>query len=131
MNESTLQAELLKALRAGLPGAVIFKHTDKLTWGIPDLSVNWMGLTTWLELKYANPHFKATGMQSRVVRQLASAGSCWYVIYRAEKHGGYTTLIVDPREMEKGEACSATEHSDGLNHMRVVRFIKERHLAGR
>lgn len=39
MNEATLKRALVKALRKRLPSAVIFRHEDLFTAGIPDLSI--------------------------------------------------------------------------------------------
>lgn len=51
MTESQFQSKLRRALQARLPKAVIWKHNDRFTAGIPDLSVTHEGRTTWLELK--------------------------------------------------------------------------------
>lgn len=54
MTESQFQSKLRRALQARLPKAVIWKHNDRFTAGIPDLSVT-CGVhpkrTTWIELK--------------------------------------------------------------------------------
>ena len=51
--ESQFTARLLRALRAhpALRDAVIWKHNDRTTRGIPDFSMTINGRTTWWEIK--------------------------------------------------------------------------------
>jgi len=53
--ESKFTREIMKSLREHqlLKDAVIFKHNDFYTAGIPDLTITINGLTTWFELKVA------------------------------------------------------------------------------
>jgi len=53
MTESFFTRKLLKALRShpALLDAVIWKHNDASTGGIPDFSVSWGRVTLWFEVK--------------------------------------------------------------------------------
>ena len=55
MLEGKFTQKLLKALRSApeLHEAVIWKHSDWITAGVPDFSVTINGLTTWFEVKVA------------------------------------------------------------------------------
>jgi len=121
VTEATLTRALVKVLRAGLPGAVVIKHADRFTAGVPDLSVTWGGRTTWLEVKYANPRLLSRGIQDLTMRGLARAGSAYYVVYFAS-----------------GETCVAPDLGPGLrnpirvsptrhDHKIVVEFVRIKH----
>jgi hypothetical protein len=51
MNEAKVVRDVLTNLKRLLPGAVCFKHNDLSTAGIPDISINFRGRTTWIEVK--------------------------------------------------------------------------------
>lgn len=51
MTESHVTRKLLRRLRETLPAAVIFKHNDFYTAGIPDFTITLNGKTTWFEIK--------------------------------------------------------------------------------
>jgi len=57
VTESEYTRKLVKKLRRRLPKSVIFKFNDRLTGGIPDLSVTLNGLTTWLEAKHLKDQY--------------------------------------------------------------------------
>ena len=77
MTESQFQGRLLRALRAhpSLKDAVIFKHSDRFSSGVPDFSVTVGCRTTWWEVKVA-PN-KTTKIQSWF---LAKLGACAFVV---------------------------------------------------
>jgi len=77
MTESAFTSRLLKALRshAALRDAVIFKHADRFSAGVPDFSVTVGCRTTWWEVK-VKPHV-CTKLQSWY---LAKLGACAFVI---------------------------------------------------
>lgn len=54
MIESRYTRQLLHALRQRLPEAVVFKHNDLHTAGVPDFSISREGRTLWFEAKRAN-----------------------------------------------------------------------------
>ena len=51
MTESQKTNAFLKKVQAMLPDAVIFKHNDRITAGIPDASISRKGTTMWIEFK--------------------------------------------------------------------------------
>ena len=88
MTEATLTRELLRVLERKLSGAVVIKHADRFTVGIPDASVTWAGTTSWLEVKLIRRRRRATLPRSQfpmiqllTMDRLAAAGSALYLIY--------------------------------------------------
>lgn len=73
MTESAFTRKLLRALRSHtvLKDAVIFKHADRFSAGIPDFSVTVNGRTTWWEVK-VNPN-QPTKLQSYFLTKLGSS----------------------------------------------------------
>ena len=95
MNESQFKAAVCKSIRKQLPGAVVFRHEDRLTAGIPDISVTWHGRTVWLEAKILDldifpvEHLaKKFPLQARTIQQLVIQGN--------EKSG---FLVLGPRRI--------------------------------
>jgi hypothetical protein len=117
MNEKTLVSALKKILHRELPGAVIFKHADAYTAGIPDLSVTWRGKTTWLEVKYVAPTLHKRALQHQIMLGLERQGSAFYVIYRE-----HDTLLIKPSELDCPNTKGVTEM--GHSHTFVVSAIK-------
>ena len=127
MNEKSLVLALVKVLRVELQNCVIFKHADRVTAGIPDLSVTWRRRTTWLEVKYANPKVVDRGLQNFVMKQLAISGSAYYVIYDVP---GSRTLIVRPSEIEGNLWKTLLQaNAPGFDHHLVSWFIKQLHTS--
>jgi len=89
MTESQFQSRLLKALRShpALKDAVIFKHSDRFSRGIPDFSVTVNARTTWWEVKVAPG--KTTKIQSWF---LAKLGACAFVI-KASSDGRWVEIF--------------------------------------
>ena len=81
MTEATLTLGLRRALRARLPRAVIYKHSDSVTAGTPDLSVTWSRRTTWLEVKLFKTKLEKRELQHFQMVNLAEQGSAFYVVY--------------------------------------------------
>jgi hypothetical protein len=126
MTEKSLCAGLVKALRLGLVGSVVFKHADRVTAGIPDVSVTWGGRTTWLEVKFvrAGQRLFDRGVQRQTIARLGRAGSCLYVIYDKRTD---ETVVLQP---EYVGCYDDVEHSDsrpGLDHRYVVEFVRRLH----
>ena len=85
VTEVTVRRDLKKALQARLPNAMILRHEDLYTSGIPDLSISYAGKTSWWEIKYADPHCKTTRIQQHTCTQLNLQGFCCrYIIFRRE-----------------------------------------------
>lgn len=126
MNEATLSTALVKTLRTELPGSVVFKHSDKVTSGIPDITVTWNGRTTWIEVKFANPKVVDTGVQALTMKRLANAGSAMYVIYSPGQIG---TRLVHPGSLHYWEAQYTTA-ALGFNHKAVAEWVRAAHGGG-
>jgi len=127
--EGTLSRELLARATSLLPGAVIFKHSDRFTSSMPDASVSW-GRTAWLEVKVSpcgesvRPH-KNWGLQLLTAMRLERAtGLCWFVVYM-ERRGSKLIHIVRPRDMGASGAWSQSATIIvGHDHDSVVEFIR-------
>ena len=120
VNEATLKQELVLAFKKSLPGAVVFRHEDKFRAGIPDISVTWNRMTTWLEVKYITSRLIQRRIQHVTVCDLAEAGSCFYVHY-VNKPPSWETVVIEPRT---GYRWLTTTFRD---HHFVVRFIRDHH----
>ena len=51
MKEADIVAKIEAKIQEKLPGAVILKHNDFSSTGIPDLSISYRVRTTWVEVK--------------------------------------------------------------------------------
>ena len=88
MNERHFVEKIQEAVRAepSMKGAVIFKHAETLTAGIPDISVT-LGGTSWLEVKYQRAGEKLIDicreLQIVTCHQLAqvNGGRAWVAVY--------------------------------------------------
>lgn len=128
-SESELTRPLMKKLAIAMPGAEIFKTSDRFTAGIPDISIDWRG-HVWLEIKATETerleHHKNWGLQLLTCQRLERAAqSCWFVIYR-EIRGLKEVLVLQPREVfEDRHLGVAVWGSAGFNHVGVAQFVKE------
>lgn len=89
MTESQFQTKLLRALRShtALKNAVIFKHADRWSAGIPDFSVTLNERTTWWEIK-VKPN-TMTKLQSWFLAKLGATAFC----IRATKDGQWVEVF--------------------------------------
>jgi hypothetical protein len=127
-NEQSLTRKLIDVLKELLPGSVVLKHTDQFTAGVPDLTVTWGWLTSWIEVKVVRAGQQgiiARGSQTLTMQQLAKVGSAWYVVYHTEGSG--KTFIVHPAHIYGAYWLEAERDVDGLKHEVVAEFIKARH----
>ena len=89
MNERKITEEVLAELRK-LRGAVVLKHADRFTKGVPDLSVSVLGGTSWIELKYLRKKARLRDvvdtLQLTLCHELATTtnGRCWVVVFEEE-----------------------------------------------
>lgn len=123
MTEATLKSALVRALRT-LPNAVVFRHEDRFTHGIPDISITLHHATTWLEVKFANPSFNSRGIQELTLLRLALVGTARYVIYHQDGTEA-KTYIVHPYDI--GKRLDTLPHTSGFDHASVVEFVKTTH----
>ena len=128
-SESALTGPLIRALDAAMSGAEIFKHSERYTFGIPDISVNWIN-TAWLEIKATETerleHHKYWEKQLITCRRLERATQrCWFVVYR-EMCGVRSTMIITPHEVfdDRHLGLPAWD-SVGFDHKGVAEFVKE------
>lgn len=124
VNEASLKGDLVRELRASLPGAVVLRHEDKITSGIPDISVTLGRVTTWLEVKLAAPSFSSKGIQALTCRRLARQGSCLYVIYGP----GEQTTVCHPEHLERWERLPSRVAV--VSHAFVTRVLRAVHKTG-
>jgi hypothetical protein len=124
MNESILKQALVRTLKKNLV-AVIFRHEDIRTSGIPDISVTANKHTIWLEVKYTKTNsVLSTGIQDERCRQLAKTGHCWHIVY-SEQHGQKKTYIVHPKDIDDPLMKTPAERTFfGFAHESVVMFIR-------
>lgn len=121
ITESSLTRQLIAVIEQQMSGAVVLKHADRYTSGIPDMSVTWRGVTTWWECKHAKPRFKSQGLQELIAARLAmhSAG-CRYIIFGATR-----TYLVHPDQLHTWR--DAAQYCNGYDLTWVVKRIEEFH----
>ena len=119
MTESRLQSACLKLLRAELRGAVILKHSERFSSGVPDVSITWQGKTSFWEFKYGPRLVWANGLQKLTCRRLAIAGTCYVV--------SYYTASNHPRTCIGAPDDPYARQAEGFNHRFVVDFVKKLH----
>jgi len=113
-----------KKMREQLKGAVVLRHEDYFSAGIPDFSVTLNG-TTWIEVKHAKPYIKGKKIQAYTADQLNKNGRCFYVVYR-DIRGVLDTLIIDPAEVLKDiKNCMNNPITavSGFSHQYVIDFL--------
>lgn len=112
--------ELIKVLAADLEGAVVLKHSDQVTSGIPDVSVTWSGLTFWIEVKRGSA-IKARGIQVLTAMRLAKQGHCFFVLYDEDN-----TYIIKPQQIKTRVIEIETTYigTDPGRHHMVARYIR-------
>lgn len=123
--EANLKQSLVEALRQHLRGAVVIRHEDRFTSGIPDVSVTLLGLTSWWECKHACPSIDSRGIQELTALRLAVAGYCRYLVWE-EKKDVKRTMILHPNQLAGmvPEAFCA-----GFDHRWVVEYVRRVHKA--
>lgn len=109
MTETEFTGTILKNLRTIHRDWIVFKHADKFTTGIPDMSVTAdSSHTTWLEMKYfsieSNPtsEFKpakhlAIGVQMLTMAKIEARGNALYVIGLRPKFGALYVMFASPK----------------------------------
>jgi len=124
--ETKPKRQLVERLKHDLVGAVVLRHEDHFRAGIPDISVTWHKLTTWLEVKHADPYLSGSGIQLHLAGQLADQGFCWFIIYY-EDETAKRTLIVHPSEVYRDswkELSDSSRMAQGFDHKFVVDFLR-------
>lgn len=125
MNEKELKSKLVKRMRKKLRGAVVFRHEDQWTSGIPDISVTFQG-TTWIEVKYVkeDSELKMRGVQKLTCQNLEDNGDCWILIYEDHSIFGQRTHLIRPSVVDNWNGM-VTTHSiwNGFNHDAVIKEL--------
>lgn len=128
MSEGRICSTLVKVLRGELPKYVVYKHADRVTAGIPDISATGDGMTTWMEVKY---RVKRTplecGQQMLMAVRLEREGSCIYAIF--ERLGQRKrTLIVSPAQLwaVRGQVDEVRPlaEAEGWSYLMVAHYIQ-------
>lgn len=118
--EASLKSSLRDAFKSTIPMAVVLRHEDRFTAGIPDFSVTAAKRTVWLEVKHGTPDFDSPGVQELMCTRLARNGYCWYVVYE-ERNLQLKTLIIEPRKIATREP---QEWCEGFDHQFVANFVR-------
>lgn len=115
MIEAAISGELLAYLRQVVPKAVILKHADRTTIGVPDFSFTFSGLTTWVETKLIDdkrnhgPQAKldyviSQAVQHATMSMLEKEGRAFYfIVLRMARNRGnvrYFHKIIRPSAVE-------------------------------
>lgn len=101
MNEAYVTGKLAGALREGRAGKV-FKHCDRVTSGIPDVSVTNGHGTCWLEVKLTRcPRTTLSeirvGQHAELQELEHAGGNVWYMIFFRD---GSEPATLNPLEIE-------------------------------
>lgn len=91
MKEADVVAKIRYEVKKQLPLAKFLKHNDFSSEGIPDLSISFAGMTTWVEVKLLKAketqvsfakHLKPGGRMVQLVtcQQLEKQARCYYLI---------------------------------------------------
>lgn len=123
-SEKSLLANLLNSLRKEIPRAVIFKHADSWTVGMPDVSISFNYKTTWIEAKLG-PKFSSTGIQDLTMLRLEKEAHCAkYVVFLQEDKK--QTYIVSPKNLTRWR-----EEPDfvfeGFNNLELIKWLQTVH----
>lgn len=109
---------------------MVFRHENRpgIDSGQADVSVSGNYLTTWLEVKLADPYVRKRGIQTLTMKRLGNITRAFYVIYY-ESLTGRETHIVHPSRMDDwpGTGRILTGYALGFNHQCVANFIRETH----
>lgn len=124
MNEAILKGTLVDILRANLQGFVVIRHEDRFTHGIPDISVTGNKITTWWEVKYANPDFKSKGIQDLTLLRLHLAGYANFIIYKDKK---VKRVYIVPPNLITFSTADWPNYAEGFNHLWVVEEVRKLH----
>ena len=125
MKESRLNGKARDAIRKDCPKAVVWKHADRFTAGIPDSSVTWNGADSWLEFKLLGPnesiHDQLKTVQLvELVRVERQTGRAWVVAYRKGSRNGLEAPSVTfwrPTALLDGKEPIAQTYASGYDFL--------------
>src|SRR5208282_3563412 len=103
MNEAQLVRRIKTFLEENLAGPVlVWKHADRITAGIPDLSISYRTRTVWVEVKMLDKLDRSSKTRKSIdPRQLAS-------LFRLAQTGVPVRYLIGFREKEETRLCIAT-----------------------
>ncbi len=106
-----------------MPGAVVFRHEDQFTGGIPDISVTWAGITTWWEVKYSpiGRSSKPTSLQGYTLLSLSRQSTAGLITYAETKRAGKSVCFED-------YANNSYTDLTGWSHEAVASLIQGYHV---
>lgn len=92
MNEAYLKSRLKKAIQRR-SSALVYRHEDSFTAGIPDMSVNRDGGCVWVEVKYERPgrRSRPTAAQDQALRRIRGL----LVTYGCDRGGVKTATVIE------------------------------------
>lgn len=136
MNEATLKQALVKRIKTIIPNAVVFRHEDKFTAGIPDLSVSFIRhgspFTHWIEVKYCvnkDHSVRSRGVQMLQFHQLGRVAVFNYVVYHEPLDCTFILLSSQIGHYKPGygrilmDSVNDLQRSAGYDHTRVTNFL--------
>lgn len=129
MKETAADDKARDAIKLRCSGPIrIYKHNDRGTKGMPDMSVAWNGFESWLEFKMLhgeqNIHQELDGLQLVELLKLERAlrGHSWVIAYRkATKSQREVLDIYAPSFLIGGAAPAARENSNYDTMLRDLR----------
>lgn len=127
MTEAEITASLLERLRDSWKTAVVFKHDDNLTFGIPDMSVSGHGITSWWEIKVARDgKIDDNPQQNFTCKRLFAVVPCFYIIFEEPRHAIY---ICTPEAASHygTSAFRAAVRIEGWRYEYIVNVIRTLH----
>lgn len=124
--EAALKSDFVVKVKQHMRGAVILRHEDVRTAGIPDISITFDGRTTWWEAKHATPGITTYGIQELTMLRLAKQGFARYLIWYESAIETPCTLIVNP--VHFGSYKTMHEASfDKFNSDTLFHYIRKVH----
>lgn len=122
MNEAYLKQRLVKAIKEKMPGAVVVRHEDQFTAGIPDISITWAGVTSWVEVKYsrAGRRARVTPLQRAALDRLFAAGAPAYLLEYRE--------VRTAKSAELDRVNTGVEVFAGFDHRGIAEALRDEHL---
>lgn len=128
MKETAADDKARDAMRRELTGPLkIYKHNDRGTKGMPDMTVTWSFCTSWLEFKMLhgdeNIHNELDALQLvELVRLERAGGRAWVIAYRKQtKTQGEYLTIYQPTALLNNQQPVAREWSSHANIIRDLR----------
>lgn len=93
MRENDVEQDCVEKVTQFCPGAVVYKHADRWTAGIPDRSVTWRGYDSWLEFKlwdarttfhdeFATTEGRPNTQLLELMKLERQTGRSWVIAYR-------------------------------------------------